>query len=89
MNPSECRALLHRAVIIASVTPEEHQKLGGIFTHHDELYRRMLAQDISRLIRLGKKRYLNSGIKLQPTVWVTWRLMRRPRPSARHSAAHR
>src|SRR5215472_7901258 len=48
MNPSECRALLDRAVIIASVTPEEHQKLGGIFTKHEELYRRMLAPDISR-----------------------------------------
>jgi hypothetical protein len=67
MNPSECRALLDRAVIIASVTPEEHRKLGGIFTHHKDLYRRMLAQDVSRLIRLGKKRYINSKIQLQPT----------------------
>jgi hypothetical protein len=67
MNPRECRALLDRAVIIASVTPEEHRELGGIFTHHEDLYRRMLAADVSWLIRLGKKRYRDSEIKLQPT----------------------
>ena len=42
MNPSECRALLETAVIIASVTPTEHRRLGGIYTHHKDLYRRML-----------------------------------------------
>src|SRR5262249_40427218 len=31
MDPSECRALLETAVIIASVTSEEHGPLGGIF----------------------------------------------------------
>lgn len=67
MNPSECRALLDTAVIIASVALEEHQQLGGIYTHHEDLYRRMLAADVSQLPKLGKKRYLNSRIKLQPT----------------------
>jgi hypothetical protein len=67
MEPSECRALLDTAVIIASVTPREHQRLGGIYTHHEDLYRRMLAADVSQLPMLGEERYFNSGIKLQPT----------------------
>jgi len=67
MNPSECRALLDTAVIIASVTPAEHQSLGGIFTHHEELYNRMLAADVSQLPSLGQERYLNSKVKIQPT----------------------
>jgi len=33
MNPSDCRALLETGVVIASVTPEEHRRLGGIYTH--------------------------------------------------------
>ena len=54
MNPSESRELLQKAVIIASVTPEEHRKLGGIYTHFEELYREMLAADVSQLPRLGE-----------------------------------
>ena len=67
MNPSECRALLEKAVIIASVTPEEHWRLGGIWTHHEDLYRRMLKAHVSRLPRRGMERYSATGIALQPT----------------------
>jgi len=67
MNPSECRALLEEAVIIASVTPEEHRRLGGIWTHHEDLYRRMLKAQVSRLPRRGMERYSATGIALQPT----------------------
>jgi hypothetical protein len=67
MNPSESRALLETAVIIASVTPAEHRRLGGIYTHHADLYRRMLKAHISRLPRRGMERYSATGIALQPT----------------------
>jgi hypothetical protein len=66
MNPSECRALLERAVVIASVTPAEHRRLGGIWTHHAHLYRRMLKAHVSRLPRRGMERYSATGITLQP-----------------------
>jgi len=67
MNPSECRVLLDTAVIIASVTPEEHQKLGGIYVNFEELYRQMLTADVSQLPGLGNQRYLMKKIKLRPT----------------------
>ena len=67
MNPSECRVLLETAVIIASVTPTEHRRLGGIYTHHEDLYRRMLKAQVSRLPRRGMERYSATGIELQPT----------------------
>ena len=66
MDPSECRALLEKAVIIASVTPEEHRRLGGIWTHHEDLYRRMLKGHVSRLYRRGLERYSASAIDLEP-----------------------
>lgn len=66
MNPSECRALLEKSVIIASVTQEEHLRLGGIWTHHEDLYRRMLKAHVSRLPRRGMERYIATGIALQP-----------------------
>ena len=64
MHPRRCRTLLETAVIIASVTPEEHRTLGGIFTHHEPLYREMLAADVSQLPSLGKERYSNFDIEL-------------------------
>ena len=67
MNPSECRALLEQAVIIASVTQREHWRLGGIWTHHEGLYRRMLKAQVSRLPRRGMERYSATGITLHPT----------------------
>jgi hypothetical protein len=67
MNPSDCRALLETGVVIASVTPEEHRRLGGIYTHHEDLYRRMLRAHVSRLPRRGMERYSATGIELQPT----------------------
>jgi hypothetical protein len=67
MNPAECRPLLEKAVIIASVTPAEHRALGGIYTHHADLYRRMLKAHVSRLPRRGMERNSATGITLQPT----------------------
>jgi hypothetical protein len=67
MNPAECRLLLEKAVIIASVTPAEHLQLGGIWTHHADLYRRMLKAHVSRLERRGMERYSATGIELEPT----------------------
>jgi len=66
MNPAECRALLESAVVIASVTPAEHRRLGGIWTHHADLYRRMLRAQVLRLPRRGMERYSTTGIALQP-----------------------
>jgi hypothetical protein len=67
MNPSECRALLKTAVIIAGVTPAEHRRLGGIHTHREDLYRRMLKAHVSRLAGRGVERYSATGIALHPT----------------------
>jgi hypothetical protein len=67
MNPGECRELLEKAVIIASVAQEEHLRLGGIWTHHEDLYGRMLKAHVSRLPRRGMERYSATGIALQPT----------------------
>lgn len=64
MNPRECRALLEQAVVIARVTQEEHWRLGGIWTHHEDLYRRMLKGQVSRLPRRGMERYSATGIRL-------------------------
>jgi hypothetical protein len=66
-NPGECRALLETAVIIASVRPEEPKQLGGIFTHHPDLYRRMLEAPVSQLPSLGRELYSAAKIALQPT----------------------
>jgi hypothetical protein len=66
MNPSECRVLLEKAVIIASVTEAEHRQLGGIYTHHADLYRRMLKAHVSRLPKRGLERYSAVGIALRP-----------------------
>ena len=67
MNPSECRALLEKGLIIASVTQEEHLRLGGIWTHHKDLYGRMLKAHVSRLSQRGMERYSATGIALQRT----------------------
>ncbi len=66
MDPTECRALLERAVVIASVTEAEHRQLGGIWRDPD-LYRRMLKGQVSRLSKRGMERYSAAGIVLQPT----------------------
>jgi len=68
MRPSQCRALLETAVIIANVTPREHRKLGGIFTHFKKLYRRMLKAPVSEPPRLGRKRYTAKRIRLRRTI---------------------
>jgi len=67
MNPSECGALLAKAVIIASVTPTEHRRLGHLYIDHEDLYRRMLKGHVSRLHRRGIERYSATGVELQPT----------------------
>jgi hypothetical protein len=76
MDPTECRALLEKAVIIASVTEAEHRQLGGVWGHQD-LYRRMLKGQVSRLPKRGMERYRAAGIALaandrchaQPNHW--------------------
>ena len=45
-DPSECRALLEQAVVIARVTPAEHKKL--VFSYKDPHYDRMLKAHVSR-----------------------------------------
>jgi hypothetical protein len=91
MNPSECRALLDKAVIIASVTPEEHQLLGGIYKHHGPLYREMLVADVSQLPRLGRQRYrkykINSSGRLMPRDAITLADVREPTPPLSASRA--
>jgi hypothetical protein len=64
MEPSECEALFNKAIVIARVTPTEHLKLGGIYTHHKELYGRMLTAQVARLYRRGLERYDAMGIEL-------------------------
>jgi hypothetical protein len=66
MNPGECRALLEKAVIIASVTPEEHGKLGPLIRQRD-LYARMHSAHVSRLGQRGLDRYRTKGITLKRT----------------------
>jgi hypothetical protein len=67
MNPSECRALLETAVIIAGVTPAEHRRPGTIHTHHEDRYRRMLKTHVWRLARREMERYSATGIARHPT----------------------
>lgn len=65
IDPAQCRDLLAEAVVLAVVTREEHKTLGGIFTHHRDLYAEMLKAPVPDLPALGRKRYRRSGIKLQ------------------------
>ncbi len=67
MDPTECQELLETAVVIARVTPAEHRELGGIFTHTQELYGRMLKAPVSELPDLGWERYPGTSITVQPT----------------------
>jgi hypothetical protein len=67
MEPSECRALLETAVIIARVTPAEHKLIGGLYPRHEDVHRRMLKAPVSLLPELGKERYSATGIELKPT----------------------
>jgi hypothetical protein len=66
MDPSECRGLLEGAVVVASVTPGEHRRLGGIYTHHEDLYRRMHTAPIPELPGLGIERYRATGVEVFP-----------------------
>jgi hypothetical protein len=61
MNPAECAELLDMPVIIAHLTQAQHTQLGGIYTHHAELYGRMLKAPISQLPALGVERYKGTG----------------------------
>lgn len=66
-DPTECQELLETAVVIARVTAAEHRELGGIFSHHPELYGRMLTAPVSELPNLGWERYRGTSITVQPT----------------------
>ena len=67
MDPSECRALLETAVVIARVTPEEHRLIGGLYPRHEDVHRRMLKAHVSQLPELGMERYRATEIALRPT----------------------
>lgn len=67
VEPADCKDLLEKAVVIAHVTPAEHRDLGGIFTHHEELYGRMLEAPVFELPALGRERYPGTLITLPPT----------------------
>ena len=64
INPKECRDLLESCVVLARVTKAEHTRLGGIFTHHERIYGRMLGAPVENLQRLGRQRYWAFGIGL-------------------------
>jgi hypothetical protein len=64
-EPSECRALLGKAVVIAHVTPAEHKQL--VLSYKDPLYDRMLKAHVSRLRQRGLDRYRAMGIELVET----------------------
>lgn len=66
MEPGQCAELLNDAVVIALVTKAEHQRLGGIYTHHPELYAEMLTVPVADLAGLGSQRYQRAGISLHP-----------------------
>lgn len=66
-EPSECRALLENAVVIARVTPAEHTQLGNNFWgQHPELYAKMMNAPVKQLARLGRQRYAERGVELLP-----------------------
>ena len=69
MDPDECADLLGRAIVLARIRKDEHRRLGGIYTHYDGLYGRMLRASVGRLPSLGRERYRRWGIELarQPT----------------------
>ena len=64
IHPKECRELLETSVVLAPVTKTEHIRLGGIFTHHERIYGRMLGAPVENLQRLGRQRYRAFGIGL-------------------------
>ena len=66
VNPSGCRALLETAVVIASVT-QAHRLLGGSYTHHEDLYRRMLKGACLAAAQARDGAVHATGIALQPT----------------------
>jgi hypothetical protein len=57
MKPADCANLLRRAIQLARITKEEHRSLGGIYTHYEDLYDRMLHAPVGRLASLGRERY--------------------------------
>ena len=63
MHPRQAKSLLQQAVVLALVTPEDHRLLGGIYTHHRDLYERMLSCPMGELVPLGWKRYQRSKLR--------------------------
>ncbi len=69
-KPNECRELLNTAVVTAYVTPEEHQDLGGIWTHHPDLYAQMHTAPVSQLPELGLKAVQRLGDRGPAAGWA-------------------
>jgi len=67
MNPDETREILD-AVVLAEISAEEHKQLGGIWKHHEDIYAAMLQCPPGDLANLGLKRYVRSGVQVQPVV---------------------
>ncbi|MDP9243822.1 MAG: hypothetical protein M3O77_01915 [Chloroflexota bacterium] len=63
-RPWQVRRLLEHSVVLARITKAEHARLGGIYTHHRQLYVRMLESPIDALPHQGRRRYQKVGIKL-------------------------
>jgi hypothetical protein len=63
-KPDECRSLLGTGIVLSRVTKPEHRALGGIYTHHAELYGEMLLSPVSDLPALGCRRYEAVGLEL-------------------------
>ena len=66
MDPDECADLLRRAIVLARIRKDEHRRLGGIYTHHKDLYERMLGAAVGRLPSLGRERYRRCDVELAP-----------------------
>jgi hypothetical protein len=65
MRPRNARRLLEECVILARVTREEHQRLGGIYNAPPQLYGWMLKSPIDKLPDQGRHRYRKAGIRLK------------------------
>ncbi|HEY6696582.1 MAG TPA: hypothetical protein VIZ67_00020 [Acidimicrobiales bacterium] len=66
MDPDECADLLRRAIVLARIRKDEHRRLGGIYTHHKDLYERMLGAAVGRLPSLGRERDRRCDVELAP-----------------------
>jgi hypothetical protein len=65
MQPSDTERLLDEGVVLATVTPAEHDQLGKLWRDHRELYAAMLEARPEELVSYGLRRYTKTGVKLR------------------------